>query len=150
MVTLYLDSSTACGFFLSWQAGPPQDQDQIIWDCVESYAMHTFCNLSVDSPFKSFQTVNLKLIIFVQRVSSSVLPPVTEEAPLFVCLACLHSRMLRTIRIQNPIHVKQRVLQMPKFFCTRPSNQSYVQKKHKQEFFGTKNFCALWLFKATI
>jgi hypothetical protein len=32
----------------------------------------------------SFVALILSLIIFEQRVSSSVLPPLTEEAPLFV------------------------------------------------------------------
>ncbi len=32
----------------------------------------------------SFVALILSLVIFKQRVSSSVLPPLTEEAPLFV------------------------------------------------------------------
>jgi hypothetical protein len=32
----------------------------------------------------SFVDLNLSLIIFEQRFSSNVLPPVTDEAPLFV------------------------------------------------------------------
>ncbi len=58
--------------------------------------MHTFLNPSVESLFKPFWTVNLKLIIFKQRVSSSVLPKLTEGAPLFVFWVHLHSRTLRT------------------------------------------------------
>ncbi len=43
--------------------------------------------------------------------------------------------MLRTPWIQNPVHVQQCILWRPQFFCTRPSNRSYMQNWHKQEFF---------------
>ncbi len=58
-VALYIDSSTVCGFFLSWQGVPPQYCDCSILDCVEFYTMHTFLNLSVESLFKSCWTVKL-------------------------------------------------------------------------------------------
>ncbi len=58
-VTLYVDSSTVCGFFLSWQGAPPQNRDCSILDCVEFYMMHTFLNPSVESLFKSCWTVKL-------------------------------------------------------------------------------------------
>ncbi len=34
-----------------------------------------------------------------------------------------------------------------KFFCTRPSNRSYVRNWHKQCFLGPINFCILQIFK---
>ncbi len=54
MVSLYIDSSTACGYFLSWGGMPPQHCDHCIWDRVGFYTMHTFLNPSVDGHFKSF------------------------------------------------------------------------------------------------
>jgi hypothetical protein len=44
----------------------------------------------------SFVDLILSLIIFEQRVSLSVLPPLTEEAPLFVFLVRLQHLLLRT------------------------------------------------------
>jgi hypothetical protein len=35
----------------------------------------------------------------------------------------------------------------PKKFCTRPSNWSYVQNRHKEVFLGPRNFCILQIFK---
>ncbi len=32
-------------------------------------------------------------------------------------------------------------------FCTRPSNWSYTQNRHKQIFLGPRNFCILQIFK---
>ncbi len=58
-VALYVDTSTVCGFFLSWKGAPPQYRERSVWGRVGFYMIHTFLNPSVESQFKSF----LKLII---------------------------------------------------------------------------------------
>ncbi len=58
-IALYVNSSTVCGFFLSWGGAPPQYPEHSVWGCVGFYTIHTFLNPSVESQFKSF----LELII---------------------------------------------------------------------------------------
>jgi hypothetical protein len=60
--------------------------------------------------------------------------------------------MLRTLLIQNPVHIKQFALQKPKSFCTRPSYWLYMRNQHKRElFFGNKNVLhSANFFQATI
>ncbi len=77
---LYVISGTECWIFprhQHWHLGtaPPN-----IWDCIESYAMH----ISLPISWVLLNLPKTKLIIFEQRVLSSVLPPLTEKAPLFV------------------------------------------------------------------
>ncbi len=59
MTALYVESSTVCGFFLSWQGASPQYHEHSVWGCVGFYTIHSFLDLLVESQFKSF----LKLII---------------------------------------------------------------------------------------
>ncbi len=60
MPILYVESSTWCGFFLSWPCVPTPNVHSDIWDCVESYAIHMFLARRQKITFTS----NLKLIIF--------------------------------------------------------------------------------------
>ncbi len=63
MVALYIDSSTLCGFYLSWQSAPPQHCDHSIWDRVGFYTMHTFSArqlIAISNHFKP----SSKLIFF--------------------------------------------------------------------------------------
>ncbi len=61
MPILYVDSSIGCGFFPSCPCVPTPNVHSDVWDCVESYTIH-----------------------MKQRVTSSVSPLLTEEAPLLV------------------------------------------------------------------
>jgi hypothetical protein len=56
---LYIESSTVCGFFLSWQCMPTPNVRSDIWNCVESYVIHMFLACRLKITFTS----NLKLII---------------------------------------------------------------------------------------
>ncbi len=49
---LYVDSSTVCGFFLSWHGAPPQYHERSAWGHVGFYRIHTFLNPSVESQFR--------------------------------------------------------------------------------------------------
>ncbi len=80
MPILYVDSSTGAGFFPSWPCVPTLNVHSDIWDHVESYAIHMILARRLRITFKP----KTKHITFKQRVSSSVLPPLTEKAPLFV------------------------------------------------------------------
>ncbi len=80
MPILYVDSSTGYGFFPSCPCVPTPNVRLDIWDCVESYAIHMILTCRLRITFEP----RTKVIIFKQRVPSSVLPPLTEEAPHFV------------------------------------------------------------------
>ncbi len=56
---LYVESSTWCGFFLSWPCVPTPNVRLDIWDPVESYVIHMFLARRLKITFTS----NLKLII---------------------------------------------------------------------------------------
>ncbi len=77
---LYVDSSTGYGFFPSCPWVPTPNVRSDIWDCVESYGIHMILTCRLRITFKP----KTKLIISKQRAPSSVSPPLTEEAPLFV------------------------------------------------------------------
>ncbi len=80
LTSCMLNSDTEHCIFHSCQCWHLDIAPPIIWDCVESYAMH----ISWPVGWDLICLPKTKLIIFKQRVSSSVLPPLAEEAPLFV------------------------------------------------------------------
>jgi hypothetical protein len=59
MPILYVESSTWCGFFLSWPCVPTPNVRSDIWDRVESYAIQMFLARRQKITFTSY----LKLII---------------------------------------------------------------------------------------
>ncbi len=70
MPILYIETSTWCGFFLSWPCVPTPNVHSDIWDRVESYAIHTFLARRQKITFTS----NLKLIIsFLNHTYHSLL-----------------------------------------------------------------------------
>ena len=89
----------------------------------EDAPQYLICSLNFKS--RNFQTESL-----LMRVAS------TYRGSTTLCFSVLQlCLMLRILLIQNPAHVEQWVLGEANFFCTRPSNQSYVQNRHKQVFF---------------
>ncbi len=82
---LYVDSSTVCGFFLSWRGALPQYHDHSIWDCTNSTWCTPFSTPQLRVYLNHLNSIP-KLIIFKQRVLSNMLPPLTEKAPFFICL----------------------------------------------------------------
>jgi hypothetical protein len=81
MPILYIDSSTGYGFFPSYPCMlPTLNVRSDTLDGVEYYAIHMILTRRLRITFKP----KTKLIISKQRVPSSVLPPLTEEAPLFM------------------------------------------------------------------
>jgi hypothetical protein len=85
---LYVDSSTGDGFFPSCPCVPPPNMHPGIRDHVESYVIHMILTRRLRI---TFVALILSLIISKQRVPSSVLLLLTEEAPLifFSVLAML-------------------------------------------------------------
>ncbi len=79
---LYVDPSTGCGLFPSCPCVPTRNMHPNIRDRVESYAIHMILTCRLRITFKP----KTKLIIYKQRVPSSVLLLFTEEAPLLVFL----------------------------------------------------------------
>jgi hypothetical protein len=79
---LYVDPSTGCGLFLSCPCVPTSNMHPDIRDRVESYAIHMILTRRLRITFKPYT----KLIISKQRVPSSMLLLLTEEAPLLVFL----------------------------------------------------------------
>jgi hypothetical protein len=77
---LYIDPSTGCGLFPSCPCVPTPNMHPDIRDHVESYAIHMILPCRLRITFKP----KTKLIIYKQRVSSSVPLLSTEEAPLLV------------------------------------------------------------------
>ncbi len=79
---LYVDPSTGCGLFPSCPCVPTLNMHPDIRDRVESYAIHMLltCRCRLRITFKP----KTKLIIFKQRVPSSMPLLLTEEAPLLV------------------------------------------------------------------
>jgi hypothetical protein len=77
---LYIDSSTGYGLFSSCPCVPTPNMHPDIRDCVKSYAIHKILTRRLRITFKP----ETKLIISKQRVTSSVLPLLIEEAPLLV------------------------------------------------------------------
>ncbi len=77
---LYVDSSTGCGFFPSCPCVTTPNVHLDIWDCVESYPIHMILTCRLRITFKP----ETKLIIPKQRITSSMSPLLTEEAPLLV------------------------------------------------------------------
>ncbi len=96
-LTLVQDvESTAAGNLCHLSGTQPNIQD-----CVEFYAAHIFQPGSWDL----ICLPKIKFVIFKQRVSSSVLPPLTEEAPLFVFCPPIQQNAQDTIKwvhIANP------------------------------------------------
>ena len=80
MPSLYVDSSTGCGLFLSCPCVPTSNMHPDIRDRVESYAIHMILTRRLRITFKPYT----KLIISKQRVPSSMPRLLTEEAPLLV------------------------------------------------------------------
>jgi hypothetical protein len=64
-----------------------------------------------------------------------VLPQLTEEAPLFVFLSTNLAECFGHFEFKTLLMFNSAFLQESIFFCTRPSNWSYVQSWHKREFF---------------
>ncbi len=79
---LHVDPSTGCDLFPSCPCVPTPNMHLDIRDRVQSYIIHMILTRRLRITFKP----NTKLIIFKQRVSSSVLLLLTEEAQLLVCL----------------------------------------------------------------
>ncbi len=77
---LYVDSITGCGFLPSCPCVPTRNVHLDLWDCIESYVIHMILTRRLRITLRP----KTKCIISKQRVSSSVLPPLTEEAPHFV------------------------------------------------------------------
>ncbi len=111
LISCTLNSGTGHRIFHRCQHWHLDTVPQNIWDHVESYTMH----ISWPDSWNLMCSHKTKLIIFKQRVLSSVLPPPTEEAPLFVFKVRLQRLMRRTLWIQNPALVKQCILQRPFF-----------------------------------
>ena len=82
MLILYVDPSTGCGLFPSCPCVPTPNMHPDIKDHVESYAIHVILTRRLKITFKP----KTKLIISKQRVPSSVLLLLIEEAPLLVFL----------------------------------------------------------------
>ncbi len=82
MPILYVDPSTGCGLFPSCPCVPTPNMHPDIKDHVESYAIHVILTRRLKITFKP----KTKLIISKQRVPSSVLLLLTEEAPLLIFL----------------------------------------------------------------
>jgi hypothetical protein len=80
MPILYVDPSTECGLFPSCPCMPTPNMHPDIRDYIESYAIHMILSHRLRITFKP----KTKLIIFKQRVPSSVPLLLTEEAPLLV------------------------------------------------------------------
>ncbi len=77
---LYVDSSTWYGYFSNVARVPTPNVHSDIWDHVESYLIHMILTRRLRITFKP----ETKVLIYKQRVPSSVLPALKEEAPLFV------------------------------------------------------------------
>ena len=77
---LYIDSSTGCGFFPSCPCVTTPNVHADIWDHVESYAGHMILTCRLKITFKP----ETKITISKQRVTSSMLPLLKEEAQLLV------------------------------------------------------------------
>jgi hypothetical protein len=89
-----------------------------------------------------------KLIISKQRVPSSMLPLLTEEAPLLVLFSPCYALCLGHFEFKTLLTLSSAFSERPIFFCTRPSNRSYVQNRHKRVFFlRPRNFCILQNYK---
>ncbi len=80
MPILYVDPSTGCGLFPSCPCVPTPNMHPDIRDCVESYVIHIILTGRLRITFKP----KTKLIIYKQRVPSSMPLLFTEEAPLIV------------------------------------------------------------------
>ena len=78
---LYVDSSTGCGLFPSCPCVPTPNMHPDIRDHVESYAINMILTRRLRI---TFVALILSLIISKQRVTSSVSPLLTDEAPLLV------------------------------------------------------------------
>ncbi len=141
---LYSDSSIWCGFFLSWPCVPTPNVRLDVWDCVDSYAIHMILARWLRITLKP----KTKLIIFKQGASSSVLPLITEESPLFVFKVCLHSRILR-ILLNSKLCLCQEVCFAKAKIFLYQAIQSVVHAELAQaRFLRTKNFCTLQFFSS--
>ena len=79
---LYVDPSTEYGLFPSCPCVPTPNMHPEVRDCVESYAIHMILTRRLRITFKP----KTKLIISKQRVPSSMLLLLREEAPPLVFL----------------------------------------------------------------
>jgi hypothetical protein len=89
-----------------------------------------------------------KLILFEQRVFSSVLPPLTEEAPLFVFLSAYLAECLGHFDFKTLLTSSSAFLQESKFSVPGLPTGLMCGVGTSKIFFGTKEFCALLFFSS--
>ncbi len=141
MPILYVDSSTGCGFFLSWPCVPTPNVCSGIWDYVESYVTHMILTRRLRITFMP----KVKLTISKQRVLLHLPPYTYLESATLLFVVRLLSRMLRTLWIQNPAFFKQCILQRPKKTVPgHPVGRTCGISTSKK--FGDWKFCILRFF----
>jgi hypothetical protein len=142
---LYVDPSTGCGLFPSCPCVPTPNMHPDIRDRVESYAIHMIFARRLRITFKP----KTKLIISKQRVPSSVLLLLREEALLLVfspCYAlCLGHFEFKTLLTLSSAFSKKPSFSVP----DHPIGRTCGIGTSKL-FFGTKKFSHSANLQATI